>query len=65
MSARPWLHAYPEGVPADVDTRAYASLVELMQDSFQRFSDRTAFSFMGRDMSYAELDHLRDRRAHV
>ena len=58
MSARPWLHAYPEGVPADVDTRAYASLVELMQDSFQRFSDRTAFSFMGRDMSYAELDHL-------
>jgi len=58
VSARPWLHAYPEGVPADVDTRAYASLVELMQDSFQRFSDRTAFSFMGRDMSYAELDHL-------
>ena len=58
MSARPWLHAYPEGVPADVDTRAYASLVELMQASFQRFSDRTAFSFMGRDMSYAELDHL-------
>jgi len=58
VSARPWLLAYPEGVPADVDTRAYASLVELMQDSFQRFSDRTAFSFMGRDMSYAELDHL-------
>ncbi len=58
MSERPWLHAYPEGVPAVVDTRAYASLVELMQDSFQRYSDRTAFSFMGRDMSYAELDRL-------
>ncbi len=58
MSTRPWLHAYPEGVPADVYTEAYASLVELMQDSFQRYSDRTAFSFMGRDMSYAELDRL-------
>ncbi len=58
MSARPWLHAYPEGVPAEVDTSAYTSLVDLMQDSFQRFSDRTAFSFMGRDMSYAELDRL-------
>jgi long-chain acyl-CoA synthetase len=33
-------------------------LVALMQDSFRRFSDRTAFSFMGRDMSYAELDDL-------
>jgi long-chain acyl-CoA synthetase len=55
-SARPWLEAYPEGVPADINTNAYASLVELMQDSFERFSDRTAFSFMGRDLSYAELD---------
>ncbi len=58
MSERPWLHAYPEGVPAEVDTSAYTSLVELMQDSFERYSDRTAFSFMGRDMSYAELDRL-------
>lgn len=58
MGARPWLHAYPEGVPAEVDTSAYVSLVELMQDSFARFSDRTAFSFMGRDMTYAELDRL-------
>ncbi len=56
MSARPWLAAYPEGVPAEIDTSAYASLVELMQDSFERFSDRTAFSFMGCDLSYAELD---------
>jgi long-chain acyl-CoA synthetase len=29
-----------------------------MQDSFKRFADRTAFSFMGRDLSYAELDRL-------
>ncbi len=55
---RPWLSAYPEGVPADIDTSAYASLVELMQDSFKRFGDRPAFNFMGRNMSYAELDRL-------
>jgi len=58
MMSRPWLSAYPEGVSADIDTRTYSSLVELMQDSFKRFADRPAFSFMGRDMSYAELDRL-------
>ncbi len=58
MERRPWLASYPEGVPVDIDTSAYASLVELMQDSFVKFSDRTAFSFMGYDMSYAELDRL-------
>ena len=58
MEHRPWLSSYPDGVPADIDTSAYVSLVELMQDSFAKFSDRTAFSFMGHDMSYAELDRL-------
>jgi long-chain acyl-CoA synthetase len=55
---RPWLSGYPEGVPADVDVNAYASLTGLMRDSFQRFSDRTAFTFMGRGMTYAEMDAL-------
>jgi long-chain acyl-CoA synthetase len=58
MMNRPWLSAYPEGVAADVDTSAYGSLVELMQDSFKRYGDRPAFNFMGRNMSYAELDRL-------
>jgi long-chain acyl-CoA synthetase len=58
MMSRPWLSAYPEGVSADIDTSTYSSLVELMQDSFKRFGDRSAFSFMGRDVSYAELDRL-------
>ena len=58
MMSRPWLSAYPEGVSADIDTSTYSSLVELMQDSFKQFADRPAFSFMGRDMSYAELDRL-------
>ena len=58
MMNRPWLSAYPDGVAADVDTSAYTSLVELMQDSFKRYGDRPAFNFMGRSMSYAELDRL-------
>ena len=58
MTNRPWLGAYPEGVPADIDASQYASLVQLMEESFQKFSTRTAYSFMGKDVSYAETDSL-------
>jgi long-chain acyl-CoA synthetase len=54
--ARIWLNSYPEGVPADVDVSRYSSLVALMQESFRQFADRTAFSFMGKNLSYADLD---------
>ena len=53
---RPWLNAYPAGVPADIDTSQYTSLVQLMDDSFHKFSDRTAYSFMGKAVSYADTD---------
>ncbi|MEY4363869.1 MAG: hypothetical protein RLZZ24_1221 [Pseudomonadota bacterium] len=53
---RPWLTSYPEGVPADVDVNAYPSLTGLMQDSFTRFADRTAFTFMGKGMTYGDMD---------
>ena len=56
MTNRPWLNAYPEGVPADIDTSGYRSLVELMQESFQRYGDRAAYSFLGQRLSFAELD---------
>ena len=56
MSERIWLSSYPEGVPADIDPTAYASLVALMEDSFAKYSDRVAYSFMGRDVTYAETD---------
>ncbi len=56
MTDRPWLSQYPEGVPADVDTTHYRSLVELMEESFGKYADRTAYSFMGKDVSYADTD---------
>ena len=58
ITARPWLSSYPEDVPADVDVTAYQSLIELMQDSFRRYGEREAFTFLGRSMTYGELDRL-------
>ncbi len=56
MMDRPWLSAYPEGVPAEIDTSGYRSLVELMQESFDRYGSRAAYSFLGKRLSFAELD---------
>ena len=55
-SDRIWLSSYPEGVPSDIDASRYSSLVTLMQEGFTQFADRTAFSFMGKDLSYADLE---------
>jgi long-chain acyl-CoA synthetase len=56
MTDRIWLKSYPPGVPADIDSNAYASLVHLMEESFEKFADRPAYSFMGRDISYGQTD---------
>ncbi len=34
MTHRPWLTAYPQGVPADIDTTQYSALVALMDEAF-------------------------------
>ncbi|MEJ8845015.1 long-chain-fatty-acid--CoA ligase [Variovorax rhizosphaerae] len=58
MTDRPWLASYPEGVPADIDASQYTSLVGLMEESFSRYSERIAYSFMGKDLSYAQTDKM-------
>jgi long-chain acyl-CoA synthetase len=58
MSQRPWLAAYPPGVAADIDHAQYVSLVQLMEESFHKYAERPAYSFLGRDVTYAETDSL-------
>ena len=56
MSDRPWLGSYPEGVPADIDATQYSSLVALMQEAFERHAAKPAYSFMGHEISFAQVD---------
>jgi long-chain acyl-CoA synthetase len=58
MTARPWLNAYPAGVPADVNVAQYASLLELMDHAFKTHSAKLAYSFMGAAITYAQTDSL-------
>jgi len=58
MTDRPWLSAYPAGVPADIDAAPYGSLVQLMEESFTKYATRPAYSFMGKEVSFGETDSL-------
>jgi long-chain acyl-CoA synthetase len=55
---RIWLKQYPAGIPADIDVTQYASLVELLEESFAKFADRKAFICMDRSISYRDLDEM-------
>jgi long-chain acyl-CoA synthetase len=55
---RPWLKSYPAGVPSDIDPSQYQSLVALMEESFTKYRDRVAYSFMGKDVTFGQTDSL-------
>jgi len=58
MSERIWLKSYPEGVSADIDVDHYASIVDMMEESFKNFGGRSAYSFMGKELTYAQVDEI-------
>jgi len=55
-SERFWLKSYPPGVPHEIDVAAYPSLVAMFEESFRLYADRFAFTCMGANLRYAELD---------
>ena len=55
---RPWLKHYPAGVPANIDTNTYATVVQLLEETFQKYGDAPAFACMGKAMSFTEIELL-------
>ncbi|MBV8156633.1 MAG: AMP-binding protein, partial [Dyella sp.] len=55
---RPWLAHYPEGVPAQIDINQYASVAAVVEEAFERFRQRPAFSSFGKQLSYGQIDEL-------
>ncbi|CCM74234.1 long-chain fatty acid--CoA ligase [Rhizobium mesoamericanum] len=55
-SEKPWLATYPDSVPAELPPLEYESLAELLEKSCTRYANRTAFSSMGKALTYRELE---------
>jgi long-chain acyl-CoA synthetase len=56
MSNKPWLQHYPAGMPANIDASVYPRLIDMLEDCFQKYRDLPAFMFMGKTMTYGEVD---------
>lgn len=54
----PWHKKYPQGVPYEIDVQRYNNICEVFEDACRKFRDRSAFTNMGKTISFHELDHL-------
>ena len=55
---RPWLKNYPTGIAANIDPDSHATLVELFEETFKKYSNKPAFNCMGKSITFKELDKL-------
>jgi long-chain acyl-CoA synthetase len=55
MSNRHWIESYGN-IPAEIDSRRYSSMVELLEGAMQRYADNPALRSFGQTLSYADLD---------
>ncbi len=60
---RPWLKNYPNGVPANIDPDQYANLLDFFDEKFEQFASWPAFAYMGKTLTYRQLDQLSRRFA--
>ena len=59
--SKPWLASYPAGVPAQIDTGVYGSLVDLLNEAFRKHAQRDAAIWMGQRISFREIDRLSEQ----
>ena len=53
-----WLKHYPAGVPATIDVEQYPSLVALIDEAFETHRDLPAYKFMGKTLTFGQVDEL-------
>jgi len=58
LADKPWLKSYPEGVPAEIRTDTYRSLVQLLEEAFRKHAKRDAAACMEQRLSFGEVDEM-------
>lgn len=53
-----WLQSYQEGVRAEVDVRAYSSIIDVLHTSVKKFGPQPSFSNMGTTLTYTQTATL-------
>ncbi|SJM28775.1 long-chain fatty acid--CoA ligase [Mesorhizobium delmotii] len=53
---KPWLKSYPKVVPAEIGAMPFGSIGDLLADACKQYASRTAFTCMGKTITYAEVE---------
>lgn len=53
---RPWLSQYPAGIPANINPDEYATINDLLDETFKKYAGLPAFSSMGKTFSFKKID---------
>ncbi|RBW45059.1 long-chain-fatty-acid--CoA ligase [Psychromonas sp. B3M02] len=66
---KPWLNKYPPGVSAEINESTLINLVDMVEDTFERYLEHTAFINMGHELTFSELEeksrHIASYLQHV
>lgn len=54
-SMKPWLASYPKGVAHDIGPDPYSSIADLLEKNCAKYASRTAFTSMGKTLTYQQL----------
>ncbi len=55
---RPWLLNYPKNIPATIDVDEFPSIVAVLKNACDKYSDNPAFANFGKTISYVDVDRL-------
>lgn len=50
-----WLEHYPKGIPAEIQLQQYSSIIQVFEESCQKYSQQVAFTNMNVHLTYQEL----------
>jgi len=58
-----WLKNYPKGVPHEINLNSYQNLVEVFDEACRNNGDRIAYTNMGVNLTYTQVDKMATRFA--
>ena len=53
---RPWLKHYPANMPANINPDEYPNLLAILEATFKKYKGKKAFSCLGKEMTFDEVD---------
>ncbi len=53
---RPWLKNYPPNMPANINPEQYSNLCAILDETFQKYRTKKAFTCLGKEMTFDEVD---------